>query len=124
MRKQKWYVYFLLNDKKVVYVGMSCRMQSRLFSHLKDKKFNSIRWIGCRTKATAAKYERRWILKLMPEHNNDILLKIRRREKGLVKKHLSPFAIELLKNIEEETGVPYDELLKQPLVQSLYEYEK
>ena len=124
MTRRQWYVYFLLRNKKIVYVGMSCRIGSRVPCHFRDKEFTSIRWIKCKSKSKAVRYERRWIMKFIPEYNNDILLKIKKRKMGLIKKHLPKFSVDLLKGIEKKTGVPFDELLKHPLAQSLYQYEK
>jgi len=124
MKKQQWYVYFLSHGKKIVYVGMSCRIPSRVACHFNDKEFTSIRWIPCKSKFKATKYERRWIMKFMPKYNSDIHVTMKRREMGLIKKFIPKGSMETLKWIKQETGMSIEEILKNPLTESFYEYEK
>lgn len=122
--KKQWYVYFLIHNKKVIYIGMSSNLRGRIWCHVSDKIFTSVRWFACKSRAKAAKYERRWILKFMPKYNKDICLTLKRRKMGIIKKYLPQHSIDLLKNIEKKTGVPMNELLKNPMTEAFYEYEK
>lgn len=39
-------IYFLIMDEEIVYVGQSINGISRIFAHMKDKKFNSYYYIS------------------------------------------------------------------------------
>jgi len=66
----KHYVYFLLNESKVVYIGCTKRLDRRIKEHKSSgKKFTSHRAIECVDLETAENYERRWIKRFKPEYN-------------------------------------------------------
>jgi len=66
--KDKFYVYFLLLRKKVVYIGFSKDVHVRHSGH-KKKKHDSVRFIQCESKDKALEYEKRWIKKFKPIYN-------------------------------------------------------
>ncbi|HEY6436673.1 MAG TPA: hypothetical protein VIY47_08785 [Ignavibacteriaceae bacterium] len=64
----KFYIYFLLLRKKVVYIGFSKDVHVRHSGHTK-KNHDSVRFIECESKFKALEYEKRWIKKFKPIHN-------------------------------------------------------
>lgn len=66
-------IYFLLDKKKVVYIGQSKSLPQRVASH-KDKKFDSIRMIGC-AKSKLSHYEQRLIGFFQPKYNKSLKVK-------------------------------------------------
>lgn len=59
-------IYFLYKRKKLVYIGQTINLLSRLYSHEID--FDAIRFIPCR-QFDLEKYEVRWIKKFKPKNN-------------------------------------------------------
>jgi dTDP-4-dehydrorhamnose reductase len=65
------FVYFLISNNEIVYVGLSDVLQSRLHKHTKDKDFDKVAWI--RVKADDQKYiEAFYISTLKPKYNKFI----------------------------------------------------
>ena len=67
-------VYFLINDNKVVYVGQSLNVYSRIKEHEKDKKFDRVLYMLADIK-NLQEVERKYINALLPKYNNDPLTK-------------------------------------------------
>lgn len=61
------YVYFLLEDDEVVYVGQTTNGMYRPFSH-KDKKFNRVIAVPCEER-NLNHMERNFIIKYSPKYN-------------------------------------------------------
>ena len=62
------FVYFLIFQNEIVYVGLSDRVQKRLQEHAKDKVFDKVTWI--RVNARDQKYiEAYYIKTLSPKYN-------------------------------------------------------
>lgn len=58
----KYYVYFLLNGSKIIYIGMSVSIKNRLTAHKRNGKiFDSVRVITVDNIKAARHYEARWI---------------------------------------------------------------
>lgn len=66
--KSKIFVYFLLQDEDVVYVGQTTSGIIRPISHLNDKVFNFIKIIYCE-RENLGKMEHKYILKYNPLYN-------------------------------------------------------
>ena len=62
------YIYFLLQDQTVVYVGKTIDYRTRLRSGHRDKTYNCVRIIPCRTDEMG-EYEKRWIRRFRPYYN-------------------------------------------------------
>lgn len=60
-------IYFLLDRKKIVYIGQSKNAHSRIGAH-KDKQFDSVRIIICQ-KSKLNHYERRLVTLFNPKYN-------------------------------------------------------
>jgi len=84
-------VYFLVKDRRVVYVGQSVSFPSRVCSHVnlkvyehtkKDKrmKFDTVLFIPC-PKSKLKKVEREYLDKLLPEFNTDPITMMLKRKK-------------------------------------------
>jgi len=67
-------VYFLIRDEKIVYVGQSIMLGSRIESHLRYKKFNRVLFLPW-PKHELEALERKLILAIMPEYNKEAFLK-------------------------------------------------
>ena len=65
-------IYFIVRKNKIVYIGKSVNIFSRLNSehkYLSFHKYDYIRFIQCK-KSLIDRYEKRWILKFKPEFNH------------------------------------------------------
>jgi predicted GIY-YIG superfamily endonuclease len=67
-------VYFLINDNRVVYVGKSVNVYSRIKDHEKDKKFDRTLYMIVDVN-NLAEVERKYINALLPKYNNDQITK-------------------------------------------------
>ena len=67
----KYFVYFLKNENKVVYVGLTTSMYARISVHKRDKKFDEVEYIEVPGKR-AAFIEFYFIKKYMPKYNKGI----------------------------------------------------
>lgn len=65
------FIYFLLDNNEVVYVGQTTQGLSRPFSHHRDKTFNEIRLIYCKADQLD-ELENKYILKYNPKYNKII----------------------------------------------------
>lgn len=74
-------VYFLISRKKIVYIGQTYNVVSRI-SHHTDKVFDSFRLITCDS-AKRLEYERRWIKKFKPKYNRNVKFKHVREDKKI-----------------------------------------
>lgn len=63
-----YFIYFLLHNNKIVYIGQSGDIHGRVISHRRNKVFDSIRSIECHIKNLNF-YEKRWIDKFKPKYN-------------------------------------------------------
>lgn len=63
-------IYFLIKNKKVIYIGQTKNWARRLYEH-KKKGFDSTRFMVC-DKSKLRDYEVRWIRKFKPELNTNI----------------------------------------------------
>ncbi|MDR3533977.1 MAG: hypothetical protein P4L90_25855 [Rhodopila sp.] len=77
-------VYFLIRDRRIVYVGRAVHIDMRVASHVWDgyKKFDSWSWIDCQASEQAAT-ERAMINRFMPEYNVDSTTRMLRGERDL-----------------------------------------
>lgn len=62
------FVYFLMHGKRIMYIGKTEHLRSRLNYHNCYLKFNNVRFIQC-SPETLSYYERRWIEKFQPIYN-------------------------------------------------------
>lgn len=62
------YLYFLIRNHKIVYIGQTHSIRLRLHTHNCYINYDSVRWIKCREKKLYD-YEKRWIKKFQPEYN-------------------------------------------------------
>ncbi len=74
LRTPKPCVYFLVRNGKVVYVGQSKALESRLSSHVADKCFDSVQYLEMKEywpfcKAEISRIEAWFILLLQPKYN-------------------------------------------------------
>lgn len=74
----KYYIYFLIDRKKVVYVGQTRRFGFRLGQHT-DKEYNEVRRIECPVEKLAY-YEKRWIVKFKPKYNKSMATNFNRNK--------------------------------------------
>lgn len=79
------FVYFLLYDEEVVYVGQTTNGINRPLSHIKDKNFNKIRLIYCNTEQLG-EIEQKFILKYDPIYNKSKYLMQRSRDINILYK--------------------------------------
>lgn len=81
-RNRNCFIYFLIKDKNLVYVGKSNNnILSRINSHIKDKEFDSAYYKAISSEELLDEYEKKYILKYKPKHNKilfyaDIPIKI------------------------------------------------
>ena len=62
-------IYFLLQDNEIVYVGSSGNGLSRIYQHIKDKKFDAYSYIVVPSQYRA-QIENDYIFKFNPKYNN------------------------------------------------------
>lgn len=67
--KEKAGVYFLLKNKKIVYVGQTTNGVIRIFFHTKDKDFDSYYFIPIKDKDKRHSAENNYILEFNPKYN-------------------------------------------------------
>lgn len=72
---QKYYfIYFLLKDNKVVYVGQSNKnVLDRINNHLKDKVFDEVYYKSFSVENVMDTYEKRFIMKYRPKFNKEVI---------------------------------------------------
>lgn len=77
MKKSKYFsaktiinpcIYFLFLNGELVYIGKTINLQTRLVTHLRDKVFDSYRYIEC-PQDRLNHYELRWIKRFKPPLN-------------------------------------------------------
>lgn len=94
-------VYFLVSGARVVYVGQTVSLRSRLLGHA-DKVFDSVFFIRCQHDELDS-LEHQWITKLKPEMNIKFAeQKSRRERKSAIR--LSAM-VEAKRQLTEEQGV-------------------
>jgi predicted GIY-YIG superfamily endonuclease len=64
----KYCIYFLINRKKVVYIGSTTDFNKRIYGH-NGKIFTAVRVMYCTDKVSMLRYEKRWIKKSTPKYN-------------------------------------------------------
>lgn len=62
------FIYYLLKNEEVVYVGQTTQGLSRPFSHIHDKDFDEVKIIGCKNDDLNSK-EAKAITKYKPKYN-------------------------------------------------------
>jgi len=68
------FVYFLMKDNELVYIGMSNgNLLSRLNSHIKDKDFDSVLYKTVLRETSLSKIEKNLITKYRPKLNKDLI---------------------------------------------------
>lgn len=65
-------LYFLIHNKKVVYIGQSRNLYNRAFSHQYTKEHDTIRFMSCPLDRLTY-YETRWIGRFKPIYNKAAL---------------------------------------------------
>lgn len=72
---QKYYfIYFLLKDNKVVYVGQSNKnVLDRINNHLKDKVFDEVYYKSFSVENVMDEYEKKFIMKYRPKFNKEVI---------------------------------------------------
>jgi len=78
-KENQWCIYFLIYRKKIVYIGITNNIHRRIQEHANDKierqtlivgkKFDSYKYIKCKYKKTALKYEGKLIKKIKTKYN-------------------------------------------------------
>lgn len=66
---KRLFVYFLLKDSIVVYVGRTSNLYQRLHRHKQFKDFDYVRILECNSKIELYRTEREWIEIFDPELN-------------------------------------------------------
>jgi excinuclease UvrABC nuclease subunit len=62
-------LYFLLDGRTIVYIGITCQLRIRLTSHRNEKIFDDYKSFVMPDLQTAEKYEKRWIKRFDPKYN-------------------------------------------------------
>jgi hypothetical protein len=72
-RKRNCFIYFLINDGNLVYVGKSNKnILARINSHIKDKDFDSAYYVAISSENLLDEYEKKYILKYKPKYNKHL----------------------------------------------------
>ena len=72
--KKDKFIYFLLKDEELVYIGKSNgNLLSRINSHIKDKDFNDVYLRAVNDSKSLDKYEKKWIEKYRPKLNKEYI---------------------------------------------------
>lgn len=64
-----YFVYYLIDNEKVIYVGSSHNIYKRLNGHKYQKQFNTIKLVSFDSARNCKRFERYEIQRLKPEHN-------------------------------------------------------
>ena len=70
-------VYFLFKKDKLIYIGESISIFRRIYSHIKNKDFDSYSFIKCDSKVDIVELEKKLIIKYRP------ILNIKHKTKSL-----------------------------------------
>lgn len=69
-----YFIYFLIKDNKVVYVGQSNKnVLDRISSHLKDKVFDEVYYKSFSVENVMDTYEKKFIMKYRPKFNKEVI---------------------------------------------------
>ena len=69
-----YFIYFLLKNNKVVYVGQSNNnVLGRISSHLKDKEFDEVYYKSFSVENVMDEYEKKFIMKYRPKFNKEVI---------------------------------------------------
>jgi hypothetical protein len=72
-RNRNCFIYFLVNDGNLVYVGKSNNgILGRINSHIKDKDFDSAYYVAISSEELLDEYERKYIVKYKPKYNKQL----------------------------------------------------
>lgn len=72
--QKHYFIYFLLKNNKVVYVGQSNNnVLSRISSHLKDKDFDEVYYKSFSVENVMDEYEKKFIMKYRPKFNKEVI---------------------------------------------------
>lgn len=76
-------VYFLIRNNKIVYIGKSTSVITRVFisNIMVQGKFDYVRLIPC-SKEVLMYYEKRWIIRFRPKYNHEYLFTWRGKHFG------------------------------------------
>lgn len=73
-RNKYYFIYFLINNNKVVYIGQSNKnVLSRISSHLQDKTFNQVYYKAFGLENVMDEYEKKFIIKYRPKYNKEVI---------------------------------------------------
>lgn len=65
---RRCFIYFLIKGKKIIYIGQTKNIRSRVHYHNCMNSYERIRFIECKPEE-ATFYERRWIRRFNPSQN-------------------------------------------------------
>ena len=72
-RNRNCFIYFLLKDDNLVYVGKSNNnIFARINSHIKDKEFDSAYYTAISSEELLDEYEKKYIVKYKPKYNKQL----------------------------------------------------
>jgi len=72
-RNRNCFIYFLLKDDNLVYVGKSNNgILGRISSHIKDKDFDSAYYVASSSEELLDEYEKKYIVKYKPKYNKQL----------------------------------------------------
>ena len=72
-RNRNCFIYFLLKDNNLVYVGKSNNgILGRISSHIKDKDFDSAYYVASSSEELLDEYEKKYIIKYKPKYNKNV----------------------------------------------------
>jgi hypothetical protein len=63
------FLYFLIDNEEVVYIGSTSDLSTRIWSHKKDKKFNEVKYIMGTDRVFILYEEERYIKMFSPKYN-------------------------------------------------------
>lgn len=75
-RNRNCFIYFLIKDNNLVYVGKSNNgILCRINSHIKDKDFDSAYYVASSSEDLLDEYEKKYIVKYKPKYNKNVFYK-------------------------------------------------
>lgn len=66
-----YFIYFLVKNKKVIYIGHTMNIPSRIKSHSIEHDFDYVKMVKCLNKESALAYEKRWQRVFSPRYNKN-----------------------------------------------------
>lgn len=83
--ENSFYVYFLIKEEEIVYVGATIDFVRRLHQHKKNKEFDSFNYIRCSSDEEMNKLELQYIMELKPIYNKQLPIQSRYLPKTKIK---------------------------------------